>query len=503
MLLLLACTSTDPFSLSPISLGDTGDSALDSPPDSGDPQPEVDVLIIGAGPAGLAAAVEASRAGASVRILEREVAYGGSANWASGLMIFSGTPEQAAQGVTDSPEQLLAEWAAITGGDPEDPWVQFFAYHHKEMVYDWLAALGLSWGPATQDPSAGSVPRVQTVSTGGIGLVEALANELSEDVFWYSAEAVDLLWSDGAVVGVQWEDHASSTTGETYARTVIVATGGFMRNLDRILVERPDLTDVGVRYASWAGADGNGLALLESYGAATQNLDAIGLYAHGGPAPVEDNAEFLIPFAPKVMWINGDGHRFCDESLSNSFRNGQAVAEQQPTWVITDVNMAGAAHFPSGDMNETGYTAQDLVDAGLASWADTPEALAAIIGVPAEALAEEILLFNAYANGEQADVWRGEIGASDATALSTPPYFAVQLRPSVAKGFGGVEVDLAGVVQGTDANPLPNLYAAGELTGMLGGSLVGSYGFTGSLTAVVMGGRIAGAAAASSVVTPP
>ena len=71
------------------------------------------------------------------------------------------------------------------------------------------------------------------------------------------------------------------------------------------------------------------------------------------------------------------------------------------------------------------------------------------------------------------------------------------MTPSVAKAFGGIEVDTSGRVVDSAGEPIPGLYAAGELTGMAGGSLVGSTGFTGSLSAVLLSGRVAGAAAAS------
>ena len=83
------------------------------------------------------------------------------------------------------------------------------------------------------------------------------------------------------------------------------------------------------------------------------------------------------------------------------------------------------------------------------------------------------------------------------TPVVVPPFYAVPVAITAAKGFGGVDVDLSGRVLDTDGAVIPGLYAAGELTGMAGGSLVGDYGFTGSLSAVVLGGRVAGAAAAA------
>src|SRR4051794_19703295 len=90
---------------------------------SGDPPAEnvADVVVVGAGPAGLSAAIEAAANGARVLVLEREETYGGSAAYSGARMLFTGSPEQTAAGIVDSPEALLGEWNAITGGDPGEP----------------------------------------------------------------------------------------------------------------------------------------------------------------------------------------------------------------------------------------------------------------------------------------------------------------------------------------------------------------------------------------------
>ncbi|MDP2312161.1 MAG: FAD-dependent oxidoreductase [Pseudomonadota bacterium] len=458
----------------------------------------VDVLIIGAGPAGLAAALEAWTAGATVQVLEREDTFGGAANWAGGLMLFTGTPIQAAAGVDDSPERLLAEWPSFTGGDAADPWVATFANQNVPMVYDWLAGLGVTWSGPGADASSGTTPRVHQVEGGGPALVAAIEAPLDGPIIRYDAEATELLRDrTGRVTGVRWRDRALDEEHVARASTVIVATGGFLHDLDRVRAERPDLVDRDLSYGSWPGADGNGLAMVEALGGATRNLDAVGLYAHGTPAPGDTPDELLSSVFSSAMWVNGLGARFVDESQSNGFAAGGARAAQPDgdAWAILGGPEAANAVFTSPEPDGLEWTFAALDDANGFATADNLGALAEALGVDSATLVAEAEAYNAFAAGlEPTDPWRDE--RSQARPVVLPPFYAVPIAITVAKGFGGVDVDGKGRVLDWTGAPIPGLYAAGELSGMAGGTLVGDHGFTGSLSAVVLGGRIAGAAAA-------
>jgi succinate dehydrogenase/fumarate reductase flavoprotein subunit len=458
--------------------------------------PDPDVLVIGAGPAGMAAAIAARASGATVRILEREEAPGGSANWAGGGMLFSGSDEQAAAGIVDSPETLLAEWASFTGGDVEDAWVRQFAQENVPMAHDWLATMGVTWTAPTADPSAGVTPRVINVVGGGAGLVAALEAQLPDATFVYRAEATELTRDDaGRVTGVRWRSLADDADHVTRAGAVIVATGGFMHDLERVRAARPDLAGVDLTFGSWPGADGNGLGMLQSVGATTQNLEAIGLYAHGTPAPGSTD-ELSVSFVGNVPWFNTNGERFVDESTINDFRTGSLRADQPDgrAWMLFDAPLAASGLFASQDPDKRGVALADLDDAGELVSAGDPGGVAAALGVDANALTAAIDAYNLFAEGGAVpDDWRAD--ASLASPVVTPPFYALPVAATVAKAFGGVDVDLSGRVLDTGGQVIPGVYAAGELTGMAGGSLVGEYGFTGSLSAVVLGGRIAGEAA--------
>ena len=453
-----------------------------------------DVVVVGAGPAGLAAAGDAYEAGARVRVLEREDSPGGSANWSGGLMLFSGTSEQAAAGVADSPETLLAEWSAITGGDTADPWVRRFAEQNIPMVHDLLVERGVVFNGPWLDPSAGVTARVHAPTTEGPGLVSALVDRVPPAALRFGAEATSLAQGvNGRITGVYWTDRA---TGQVYlspAHTVIVATGGFLQDLDRVRQERPALEGVDLRHASWTGATGDGLRALEALGAATENLDAVGLYAHAVRHP-DGRGEILLTTLGELPWVNAHGARFTDESQFRGFPIGEALAEQPAgeAWIVLDQD--DFARSRAMTVEREAWAMSDLLEAGVGAQADSLEALAAEHGWDESGFVDEIAAYNAFARGESADPWRTAAGAR---VIDMPPFYAFPLALSPAKGFGGVDVDDAGRVLSTEGDVIPGLYAAGELAGMAGGTLVGELGFTGSLTAVILGGRVAGTSAAA------
>ncbi len=461
--------------------------------------PALDVLIIGAGPAGLAAAGTALDQGATVLVLEREDDYGGSARWSGGLMLFSGSAEQEAIGVVDSPALLLADWAGFTGGDPADPWVAAFAENNVALVHDWLAELGVRWKEPVRDDACGSLPRVHNIDQGGPSLIDALEAPLPGETIRYEAEALELLRdTTGRVNGVRWLDRAHDVEEVTLAKTVIVATGGFLHDLERVRKERPDLADANLAYASWYGANGDGLAMVEAIGGVATNLGAIGLYAHGVPAPTGEQEEVMPSFMPRVPWINGLGARFVDESTLSSFATGKLRAEQGDVWAIFDAVAARTARFITGPAGSVELTFADM--SAVTTTGDDLALLAGALDVDEAAFVSEIEAFDAFASGATEDSFR--IDPSQANHVDAAPFYALPVVVSVAKGFGGVDVDTNGRVYDASGAVIPGLYAAGELTGMAGGTLVGSLGFTGSVTAVVLGGRIAGGAAADEGLAP-
>ena len=402
----------------------------------------VDVVVVGGGPAGLAAAWDVRDAGGSVLVVEQKLALGGSLRYGVTQLLFSGTDTEADFGVEDSPEQLLAEWEGFTGGDPTDPWVVAFAERNVEDVFEWLGDRGVTFGHSlASDESAGPTLRLHRLTVSGTEFAGALAAGLSDDEVMLSTAARALVrGADGRYVGVVVSDDKGEVLGWISARAVVVATGGFLRNLDLVAWAEPTLDTSMVSFASGSHADGNGHLMLEAAGAVWQNPGAVGYYAHGVPDPEFAGEEISFSPIKKTIYVNQSGARFTNEVQYNSF-----------------------------------FTGLDVV------------------GQDADTLETEVEEYNGRAGDGSTDPWRGT--PVDTPALETAPFYALRVLPSLAKAFGGIDVDLNGRVMNAEGAPIPGLYAAGELTGMAGGSLVGDTGFTGSLSAVILSGRVAGAAA--------
>lgn len=474
-----------------------GDNRPDAAPDE-----TTGVLIVGAGLAGLAAAWEAEAAEAPYVLVEREAELGGTSKWAGGQMLFAGTPEQEAAGIVDSPDTLLAEWAELTGGgDPEAAWVQAFATQGVEEVHDWLIELGTSFEMRTTNPDEGSVHRLHQPEGNGADVAALVAAGLDPAHQRLGREVSGLICEGGRIVGASWRDGAGGTEGWTQSNAVVMATGGFLRDLDRVRTVRPELAEVPLWYSSSPLADGNGLNLVGSVGGTVDNLAAIGLYAHGTPdyRRPDDLEELGLDGLPSTLWVDAAGERFYDESDEKSFAAGEAVVARPGgvAWTLWDDDVWPSLELTDPLMEDTDPVAPIAFDAALdvgttAFSAESLDALAGAIGVPAATLQQTVSTYEAGAT-------TGDALGKDAAyidAFDHPPFVAFRLAPVVAKGFGGVAVDADGVVLDEGGRAIPGLYAAGELVGMAGGSMVGDRGFSGSLSAVILSGRLTGRAAA-------
>lgn len=486
-------------------LGDGGLVASPAPSPGGSaPDPSRDppaartgVVVVGGGPAGLAAAAELRQAGVPHLLLERERRLGGSILWSRApMLLFAGTGEQRAVGIADSPAALLADWSSITGGDGADPWVKAWATGAVPLVHDWLVAEGIRFHLAPEAPDAGPVPRVHVMDGPGEALAWALARRLDPGAVVLGREVTGIVVEAGRAAGVCYRDVEGGGTGWIRASAVVMATGGFLRDVERVRRARPDLGGVDLWFASAPCADGGGLRLLESVGAATRNLGAIGLYGHGvaDHRRPGEREELMVPGLGAAPWVGRHGRRFRDETDSATFAAGAAVVGQPGgiAYALLDSDAAGRLPAVDAMPEPADPTTPPGPATSAAVVAETLDALAEGIGAPPDALTETVAAYNVGTLG--GDAFGKDPRRID--PLDRPPYAAVRVVPALAKAFGGVAVDLSGAVVDARGIPLPGLFAAGELTGMAGGTLVGDRGFTGSLSAVIYSGRVAGRAAA-------
>lgn len=473
------------------------------------PDLEVDVLVIGSGPAGLSAAWEARQAGVSVLIVERDETLGGSGYYARHL-IAAGTRWQLDEDIHDTPDQLLIEWPEITaGGDPQDPWVQALAFESAGII-DWLVDdLGAQVEELRVDRAAGRTMRVHVVGHGELGPVAGLVDDL-ESLAWSSVEALSLRVDEsepGRVAGAWLQDLRTGESVEVAAAATIIATGGFARDLERVQAARPDLVGATVVFEARPSSDGGGHLLLEHAGALLQNLEHHGVYLHSVADPrsgLEGEAIVLDRLETSLM-VDQDGQRVANEATSSGFALSAVLQEapDQRLWAILpgavfdDSNLATMG--PAlGVAEADALSPADLVDLGIAARGSDAAALSAATGIDGPGLQATLQRYaELVESGEDVDFGK----LADGLVALTDDMVIVELAAGSAKSFGGAWLDEQARVLDTDGQPIPGLFAAGEAAGMLGTPAVGA-GFSGSVTACYLTGRVAGRSAAAQVRSP-
>ncbi len=469
--------------------------------DTAAPIASADVVVVGAGPAGLAAAWEAAEAGRSVLVIDLAESPGGTALWGEAYTFAAGTEVQDALGIVDSPEAAAAEWYEITGVDAsESPWVARYLAAAPTEVIGWLLDLGVEFDAVLEDADAGSVARLHHPDGGGGGLVTPLIEARDATELWMTTRVTGLkVDEEGRVVGVNADSNDAGSAWFEGTATVL-ATGGFLQDTERVLELVPGLAELeDVYLAAGDNALGDGLRWGEALGVTMGPLERIGFYADGVPSYIEgeEHGAAKLGGLSLAIIVGDDGERFFDESRFGGFAAGRAVVENHggDAWAILD--RAGVEHLNFADLAATpeAVTLDGLVERGENAFvADDLATLAAATGLPAEALAATVDRYNGFFGSERVDIDQGK-DLEQSAPLLTPPFYAVRLVVAAAKNFGGLSTGENGEFLDGSGAAIPGLYGAGELVGMAGGD-IGGWGFGGSIGACLYSGRVAGRAAA-------
>ena len=435
---------------------------------------EVDVLVIGAGMAGTAAAIEAAETGARVLVLDRGGRMSCTSAMAGGhFYLGGGTPVQQAAGFEDTPAEMANYLAAVSPDcDPEK--IRVYSEGSVEH-FGWLESLGFEFERSYYPQKAAIQPGTEGVmfsgnekvwpfqdlavpaprghkppvkgDMGGASLVLELAlkklDELGVEVR-YETGATALVIENGEVVGAAWKrfgETGAVRAGHSGRGGVVIAAGGFVMNPEMVHEFAPPLEALLARGMALGNTydDGLGIRLGESVGGATEHMDGAFLTA---------------PFYPpgdlvKGICVNNSGERFVAEDSYHS-RTSAFVFDQpeQKAWLILD----------SAHMAEPAYGLQPLVD----GW-ETISAMEAGLGVPEGSLARTLEDYNAAAREGDDPVFHKS--TEYVVPLDAPPYGAYDLTPGQCfySGFtcGGLRVDHDGRVLREDRTVVNGVYAAG------------------------------------------
>lgn len=487
---------------------------------------DADVVVVGAGGAGMTAAITAAAEGKSVVVLESQSMVGGNSVRATGGMNAAKTVYQdenefgesagvektlktAAEKYADN-ETITAlaktvseQWAAyqanptgyfdsvelmeldtmIGGKGINDPELVETLCANSADAIDWLDEHGITLHNVSSFGGA-SVKRIhrpvnaegKTVSVGSymIPLLQENCEKAGVKMMLDTTATEILTDASGAAVGVK----ATGASGETVtvnAKAVVLATGGFGANLDMVVKYKPELK--GFMTTNAPGIQGQGIEMAQAIGAATVDMDQIQIHP-----TVEANTAALITEGLRgdgAILINEEGKRFIDEVGTRDVVSAAEIAQTGSySWLVVDQAMVDASSVIQGYIKK-GYTVTGA----------TYEELGKAMGVDAAAFAETMEKWNGYVEAKNdPDFGR----TSFANPLHTAPYYAVKVTAGVHHTMGGLKINANTEVLNEKGEVIPGLFAAGEVTGgvhganRLGGNAVADF---------TVFGRIAGAAA--------
>jgi fumarate reductase flavoprotein subunit len=449
----------------------------------------LDILVIGAGGCGLAAAIAAHDLGCEVVVVEKRERPGGNTAISTGSVPGAGTRFQRAAGIEDSPDRMLRDLTTLSGLHDADHLTRLLVNHSAELV-EWMAdAVGIPLDVVRDYKHvAHSVPRLHApASRKGENLVNGFLRGLEKRGIPLALKnPVRQIETDerGAVTGAVVEDQ-NGQRHHIAASKVIVAVNGFGAN--RALLKRycPDVIDA--TYVGALGSEGEAVQWGEALQAATGNMTSWQGYA----TVIHPHGELLswTTIEKGGLVVNSEGRRFGDESLGYSGFTAKVLEQDGPVHAIFDETIRDIA------AREPWFN--EILDYGGAKRAESVTEIAAAIGVEPGPLEETMAAYNAAAAGQAMDAFgRSDLGVAPFSA----PFWHTRVQPALLSTQGGMMVDEQAHVLRQDGGIIPNLFAGGgAVAGISGRSGPIGYASGNGLLHAIGLGWIAGQAAAAEI----
>ena len=491
----------------------------------------VDVVVVGAGGAGMTAAITATDAGKKVIVVESQPIAGGNSVRSTGGMNAAKTPYQdknefkeaagvektlatAAEKFADNATitalaaTVKSQWDAyqanpqgyfdsvelmeldtmIGGKGKNNPELVKALAENSADAIEWLASIGAevknvgAFGGASVKRIHRPVNADGKVTAVGAYIVPILEKNLQDRnvQFLFDTTANEIIMKDGKAVGIKGtgKDGHKVTIN---AKSVVIATGGFGANAEMVEKYKPELKGFATTNAE--GAQGQGIDMATAVGAATVDMNQIQI--HPTVHIEEDGNAHLITEGLRgdgAILVNAEGKRFYDE-VSTRDKVSAAIIEQtdKSAWLVVDQAMVDKSAVIAGYI-KSGYTVTGA----------TYEELAKAMGVDEATFTSTMNTWN-QAVEAKSDAEFGR--TSFANPLTTAPYYAIKITPAVHHTMGGIVINPKAEVLNEKGEAISGLYAAGEVTGgvhganRLGGNAVADF---------VVFGRISGQSAADN-----
>ena len=441
-----------------------------------------DVVVIGAGGAGLSSAIEAANQGKEVIVLEKQGIIGGNTNYATGGLNAAGTQEQRMLGIEDSPDLFYND--TMKGGHRFNiaTLVRRMTESAAEAV-EWLKGLGADMSDVGK-MAGSSVPRSHRPAGGaavGPHLIKVLkqgSKDKAVQIRLHNKVTGLLTDGSGAVTGVR----VSSKNGdyEITSKAVIIATGGFGSNASLIAKLRPELS--GFPTSNHSGAMGDALSWIDGIKADTLHMNFIQTHPTG-----EKYSHILITEAIRgngAILVNKEGRRFVNEMIPRD-ELSNAILEQS----------GRSAYIVFGEsIRQSLAVTENYIMQGLVRQGSTIQQLATAAGLPSDILEGTIAGYNRYQTSGVDEMFGRE--AADMPRQIDTPYYCIVVEPVIHHTMGGIKIDDRARVLRRDGTLVAGLFAAGEVTGGVHGDnrLGGN-----SIADIIVFGRIAGAEAAAYI----
>ena len=491
----------------------------------------VDVVVVGAGGAGMTAAITATDAGKKVIVVESQPIAGGNSVRSTGGMNAAKTPYQdknefkeaagvektlatAAEKFADN-ETITAlaatvksQWDAyqanpqgyfdsvelmeldtlIGGKGKNNPELVKTLAENSAAAIEWLASIGAevknvgAFGGASVKRIHRPVNADGKVTAVGAYIVPILEKNLQDRnvQFLFDTTANEIIMKDGKAVGIK----ATGKDGHKVtinAKSVVIATGGFGANAEMVEKYKPELKGFATTNAE--GAQGQGIEMATAVGAATVDMDQIQI--HPTVHIEEDGNAHLITEGLRgdgAILVNAEGKRFYDEVSTRDKVSAAIIAQpDKSAWLVVDQSMVDKSAVIAGYI-KSGYTVTGA----------TYEELAKAMGVDEATFVSTMNTWNQAVEAKSDAEFNR---TSFANPLTAAPYYAIKITPAVHHTMGGIVINPKAEVLNEKGEAISGLYAAGEVTGgvhganRLGGNAVADF---------VVFGRIAGQSAADN-----
>ena len=459
---------------------------------------ETDIVVIGSGLAGLAAAIEAKNAGCSVIVLEKMKGYGGNSAISDGVMAAAGTAMQAEAGIEDSPQLMYADMLKAGLGLNHPELVRTLTEKSAETFQWTVAYLGVKYLDRVDQFGGHSVARGYTThNRSGSAFIKQMLIKLKELGIPVRTKAfLKTILKDpgGRVCGVRiregyaYPDENSGIPKIIKARkAVILTTGGFANDIDFRSSQDPRL-DRDIMSTNKYSTTGEALREAIGIGAMPVHLSWIQL----GPWACPDEKGYGIgpDIASYIAFMYGilidpeTGKRIANELADRRTRADAILEQRHPCLVLADEK----------GVEVSGYRIEHCLKKGVVKKFEQIDSIADYYKIPAPAFKDTLETFNRYVENGLDEAF-GKPILPKAKPLTHPPYYCMRVWPKVHHTMGGVLINKNAQILDLSKKPLRGFFAAGEVTGGVHGA---SRLSCCAITDCLVFGRIAGRNAASN-----